>query len=190
MTSRAPRTRAPRRPGVLAITLVGLGGAPALTGCLGGGEIFSTTLMASTSPDEDSEDGDNALLITGAVLLGLSIVGTVVALTADDGGEFSYLQEHQQEVRIALARGDGPFVADLAQSLALPGSLVPHLGAVIRAARPALEPPVASGPVDREGARTFSKELVRALHEDAVIAPYVDRALTVAVEAANTRQSR
>ncbi|MCC6622875.1 MAG: hypothetical protein IT385_16570 [Deltaproteobacteria bacterium] len=191
MRTSALRSRALRRPGVLAITLAGLGGLPALSGgCLGGGELLSTTLIGSTSPEEESEDGDNALLITGAILLGISVVGTVVALTAEDGGDFSYLERHQQEVRIALARGDGPFVADLAQTLALPAPLVPHLGAVVRAARPALEPSVGSGPVDREGARAFARELVRALHDDQTLAPYLDRALTVAVEAHNAARAR
>jgi len=188
MRSRSPRNEnrfAVRRPGALVITLVGLGAGPVLCGaCLGGGEVLSTTLMASTSPEEDSEsDSENALLITGAVLLGLSVTATVVVLTEDGGDDFSYLQKHQQEVRIALARGDGPFVSDLAERLTLPAALVPHLGEVLRAARPALEPPVADGPVDRERANTFSRELVRAIHEAPALTPYLDRALTVAVEA-------
>lgn len=151
-------------------------------------EITSTSaLMQTSSPEDDNSsdaDGSEALLITGAVLIGISVVGTVVAFTASDDDSFSYLERHQQEVRVALAKGDGAFVTDIAQSLKLPHALVSHLGEVLHAARPELEPSLAETRIDRERARAFSKAMVSAIASDPVLAPYVDRALILATTAA------
>ena len=161
----------------LLVTALGLG-------CDGGASLsmVATTTQATSegSKDDSGQTDTSTLLITGAVVLGLSVSGTVVALTEDGSGDFSYLERHQQEVRVALARGDGPFMADLGRGLALPPGLVPHLATVVRRARPELEPPLASGRVDRARARAFSRALVAALDADALLSPYLDRALIVA----------
>jgi len=172
-----PSTRLPKLGAILALAA----SAPA---CLGGEEIFLTTSTAASSPESEGDSSDtDSLLITGAVALGLTVVATLVVVTSDDGGDFSYLREHQQEVRVAIARGDGPFVSDLGQRLGLPSPLLPHLGDVLQAARPALEPPLARGAVDEERARVFSRELVRALHDDPLLAPYLDDTLVIATAA-------
>ncbi|MFO0750716.1 MAG: hypothetical protein U1F43_34360 [Myxococcota bacterium] len=153
-------------------------------GC-GGEELLTTTTTTgsgTSKSDGNGSDGSdtNALLITGAVVLGLSVAATVIALTADDDSSFSYLERHQQEVRVALARGDGPFVGDVAQRLGLPAPLIPHLGRVLRRARPDLEPELAGGHIDKARARAFARALVAALASDPLLAPYLEDALVVA----------
>jgi hypothetical protein len=139
-------------------------------GC-GGGELVSTTMQ--TTSDEtgsDSNDGETALIVIGAVLLVTTAAGLVVFTVAEDVG---YLELHQQDIRRALARGDGAFVSDLAQALALPPPLMPRLQAVLKGARGALDRPLAGIKIDTARAQDFGRELVRVLKADPELAPYL-----------------
>ena len=139
-------------------------------GC-GGGE-FAMTTMETTSKESgsDGNDSDTALIVIGAVLLVTTAAGLVIFTVADD---VSYLELHQQDIRRALARGDGAFVSDLGQALALPPRLMPRLQAVLKDARGTLDRPLAGIRVDAARARVFGSELARVLKADPELAPYV-----------------
>ncbi len=156
-----------RRPWIATATALAMT-ATAL-GC--GGEM-ATTIIATTSQESgsDGNDGDTALIVVGAVLLVTTAAGLVVFTVAEDVG---YLELHQQDIRRALARGDGAFVSDLGQALALPPRLLPRLQAVLKDARGALDRPLAGIKLDTARAQLFGGELVRVLKADPELAPYL-----------------
>lgn len=139
---------------------------------LGCGGEMATTTIATTSQESgsDGNDSDTALIVIGAVLLVTTAAGLVVFTVADDT---SYLELHQQDIRRALARGDGAFVSDLGQALALPPRLMPRLQAVLKDARGTLDRPLAGVKVDAARAQHFGSELVRVLKADPELAPYL-----------------
>ena len=157
-----------RRRWIAAATAIALP-ASAL-GC-GGGEMASTAI-ATTSQESgsDGNDSDTALIVIGAVLLVTTAAGLVVFTVAEDVG---YIELHQQDIRRALARGDGAFVSDLGQALALPPRLMPRLQAVLKDARGTLDRPLAGVKVDTARAQHFGSELVRVLKADPELAPYL-----------------
>jgi|GEM_PF-2979113 len=74
--------------------------------------------------------------------LGLSI-GTTAFFTEGDEATGRPLGE-RREISLAIARGSGPFVTDLAAWLELPPKLLPDLGEALRDARPVLEEALSS----------------------------------------------
>lgn len=143
-------------------------------GC--GPEIASTAAMATseqTSGEESdlSEEDKTAWLVITAILAVTSVVAVVSAVSGE--GMWAYMQEHQQDVRVALAAGDGPFPSDLAQSLSLPEREVSRVAEILRAGRPRLAPHVDDGPLTEAGARAFWAELLTLLAADPVTGPRV-----------------
>jgi hypothetical protein len=113
----APRTS-------LLACLTGLG-----LGCQG-----STGGVVTSGNDEE----------TAALVLTTSAAGTLattgVALTVTDSDRQETYLENRREIAIALARGRGSYVDDLADELGLPEGMVAHLGAVLKARRDRLAP--------------------------------------------------
>ncbi len=105
--------------------LVGL----ALTGC-------------SRMFDASSSESGNAVDDTLALVSSLGSIATSVGTTgmAIDSARTGHALEQRREIKVAIARGQGPFVTDLAAWLALPDAMVPALGKALRDARPVLEP--------------------------------------------------
>lgn len=160
--------------------------AACLIGC--GPEIASSATMATSeqssgSGDSDMSEEDRMAWLVISIILGVTSVGFTIAGIAD-GGMWSYLQGHQQDVRVALASGDGPFPSDLTHGLGLPGHEVSRVAGLLRAGRHALEPYLHATPLDEEDARAFCGELLRLLESDPVTAPRVEaleaRALALA----------
>ncbi|MCC6622461.1 MAG: hypothetical protein IT385_14450 [Deltaproteobacteria bacterium] len=140
-----------------------------------GPEIASTGVTATsggTSGDDgdgsEMSEGDRTAWLVVFVLLGVTTVGGLVAWTVSDE-EMSYLDQHRQDIRVALARGDGPFVRDVAAGLRLPPELVPALGEALRAHRASIEPALAGEEVAPAG---FARALDRAVRADPRLAPY------------------
>lgn len=146
----------------------------------------STASMQATSGEEgggDMSEEDRMAWLVISIILGVTSVGFTVAGVTDEG-MWAYLQEHQQDVRVALASGEGPFPSDLTQSLGLPACEVPRVAEILRAGRPALEPHLRATPLGEEGARAFSSELLARLEADPVTGPRIEalreRALVLA----------
>jgi hypothetical protein len=139
-----------------------------------GPELVLSSSTALTSGDEQESDEDTtAWLVITAIVAVTTIVGLVSALSGND--MLGYMQEHQQDVRRALASGDGPFPSDLTSGLGLPEIEVPRVARILRAGRPTLEPHLADGPITHEGAREFWRELLARLSADPVTGPEVER---------------
>lgn len=85
--------------------------------------------------DADSPLGRTVLISAG---IGLALSFGTLELITGDRSPVGHALEHRREVAIAIARGKGPFVTDLAAWLQLPASLVPKLGEVLRRARDVL----------------------------------------------------
>ncbi|MCC6620775.1 MAG: hypothetical protein IT385_05950 [Deltaproteobacteria bacterium] len=122
----------------------------------------------------DSGTGTALLVLVGLTLIGATIASAVYAL--DQEGAGAYLEKHGREVRLALARGEGTFVHDVAHNLGLAPTEVAHLGRVLRDARGRLEPLVGAGvepgpeaPSMRERGRLFVAELTQVLLADPVL---------------------
>lgn len=146
-----------------------------------GPEIASTAALGSTGQtsgeDSDmSEEDKTAWLVITAILAVSSVVAIVSAVSGE--GMWAYMQEHQQDVRRALAGGGGPFPSDLTQSLGLPRSEVPRVARILREARPRLGPLVDAGPISEEGTREFWSRLLLMLEADPVTGPRVEELRT------------
>lgn len=73
-----------------------------------------------------------------------------------------FMGRYRHEVRVALARGRGTFVSDLAHVLGLPAGQVDELGRLLRSHRSELDPPLTgAGPMEPERVRRFSEVLIR-----------------------------
>lgn len=135
---------------------------------------------SDTSGSGTSGDGDGSsvglYILTGALLLGATtIVGIVLMNNAEP---VAYTTRHERGIRLALARGEGPFVLDVADNLRLPRTLLPTLGRALRASRKTLEVHLVATDADglsRESGRRFAEGLVRALQTEPTLLPYVDR---------------
>jgi len=88
--------------------------------------------VSDTSKDNDARA---AAFSTGsAAALGIGLV----ALLTERGGTGEPVSG-RRDIALAIARGQGPFVSDLAGWLELPESMLPALGECLREARPVLE---------------------------------------------------
>lgn len=141
-------------------------------GCLGimGVAVLSVEL---TAPGQVSADQS---LLTGVALAFLPVDVFLTVVLAEGEVDLSYFDQHRQAIRVAVVRGDGPFVRDLAQALELPAALIPALGEVLQDARPGLEPIlIEDGPFDRDRAWRFATRLVGAIEADERLAPAIGR---------------
>jgi hypothetical protein len=132
----------------LVVTVAALGASP---GC------------ATTTP----EDGLLPPERSGSTYLrSLAGVGIELEQAIELYGEdfMHFMGRYRHEVRVALARGRGAFVSDLAHVLGLPSGQVDELGALLRRHRGELDPPLdGAGPMEPERVRRFSEALVRVI---------------------------
>lgn len=145
----------------------------------GSSDSKSETSGTVTTGDKNAESSSNVglYILTGALLLGATtIVGLVLINQAEP---VAYMTRHERGIRLALTRGEGPFILDVADNLRLPRELLPTLGMTLRNARASLEPHlVADDPeigLTREDGRRFAESLARALHAEPALTPYVSR---------------
>jgi len=145
-------------------------------GC--GPELFATASSGTsnaTSGEESDEmsEGDRMTWLVISIIVAVTTVGFTVAGVTDED-MWSYLNQHQQDVRVALASGDGPFPSDLTQSLGLPAHEVSRVAELLRAGRPALEPHLRTTPLGDDEVRAFCAELLALLEADPVTGPRVE----------------
>jgi hypothetical protein len=97
-----------------------------------------------SSADLMSSDGDGDVSGAAALSSGLGLtLGFFVSGLFTEGDAAGRALESRRELSLAIARGSGPFVTDLAAWLELPPALLPELGQALRDARTALEPALA-----------------------------------------------
>ena len=116
-------TATDRLAGWLAIVTVAVSG-----GC-------SSVDMSSSNANDPAEQAQFFITSFGAIGLG---IGTTAFFTVDPAT--GHPLSDRREISLAIARGSGPFVTDLAHWLELPPRLMATLGETLRAARPVLEP--------------------------------------------------
>lgn len=107
---------------------------------------------AELRPSSDVDDplGESSILsVASSVALGAGFAGL---FTRRPGTGEAVL--YRREIALSIARGQGPFVSDLAAWLSLPEPLLPELGRVLREARPVLEPAL-SEEISVEGFQTL-----------------------------------
>ncbi len=145
---------------------------------LGCGPEFVASTATATSDQSSADDGtseedrDTWLVITAIVVV-TSVVLLVSAFSDDD--MWAYMQEHQRDVRVALASGEGPFPSDLTQSLGLPANEVPRVARILHEGRAWLAPHVDAGPISEDGAREFWGQLLTLLAADPVTGPRIEK---------------
>jgi len=144
---------------------------------LGCGPEFIASSATATS-DESSGNGDtnpedrDAWLVVTAIVVVTSAVLLVSAFSDDD--MWAYMQDHQRDVRVALASGEGPFPSDLTQSLGLPATDVPRVARILHEGREWLAPSVSNGPISEAATREFWGQLLTLLAADPVTGPRVE----------------
>lgn len=81
-----------------------------------------------------SDDDLVASIITTTVGGGVSTTGAVLGLDLSESSDDLWVA-NRRETEIALARGTGPWIDDVAARIALPAGLVPRLGAALHRQR-------------------------------------------------------
>lgn len=159
-----------------------------------GGDDSSINKTAQDSSEQtglDSKDSSSNLASGSTVVVVLvAAVGLIyltVALAAGGKDEEqrekarAFLEQNRRSIKTELARGAGPMVSDLAGILQVPPSEVVRVGVALQARRAALDAPLADATVTLEEADAFAIELLHALNDDPVLAPYVEELRTRAV---------
>lgn len=149
--------------------LIGTGGCTAI----GAGSISSVNLTVG----EDISHSNSAY--TG--ILAFMAAVDVFLLVAQATGEIEIFGQNSRGIETDLARGEGPFIDDLAQALALSKDEVPRLGAQLRRHRATL-----LGAMRQSAAPTVYAENLRTALETALAE---DPALTERLHAARARLS-
>ncbi|HRE90009.1 MAG TPA: hypothetical protein PK095_12825, partial [Myxococcota bacterium] len=84
----------------------------------GSSDSKSETSGTVTTGDKDSSSNVGLYILTGALLLGATtIVGLVLIYRAEP---VAYMTRHERGIRLALTRGEGPFILDVGDNLRLP----------------------------------------------------------------------
>jgi len=150
----------------------GLVAAALLTSSCTGTLLLGASSINVSTPDAKVDFG-SSLFTTVLLVFVPADIFLIVWLVMDGEDAISlerYLERHRQEVRVAVVRGDGPFVRDLAEGLALPEPLIAPLGEALRAHRAALEAPLAEpGPMSRMRAGRFLLALRDAVQSDPLL---------------------
>lgn len=124
--------------------------------------------ITSTSSDEDVAIG--VLVSTGLGLL--STTGGAIITDETDQGPPSARIQDRRAIEIALARGHGAWIADLADEIRLPEGLVGHLGAALKANRAPLSALLADPELE---VGTWRRRLADALCCDRWLYPFAHR---------------
>lgn len=154
----SPRTL--RFPAVLATLAVA---PPACQG------TFAASVVQSSSPHASDEEAGWLVLGVGAGLLAVSATTAVVS----EGAMSAYLDRHCDDVELALARGSGPFVSDVADRLGAGEADLAAIGEALRAARPVLHERLRAAGPGRD--RDFWLAVHDALLASPATAPLVAR---------------
>lgn len=131
--------------------------------------------VTTRGSDQAKTSAVGLYILTGALILGATTLGAVLLLNQSDEPA-AYLRRHDRGIRLALVRGEGPFVLDVADNLGLPPTLLPLLGQTLRGARKTLEPHLVPAPgetIATEDGERFAEALARALEAEPALAPYV-----------------
>ena len=124
--------------------------ALALTGCGAFLEASSGPSVDSSSDSSSSDSGnpvDDTMVLLSSLGSLASSVGTT-GMLIDDKSTGRALR-NRREIAVAIARGQGPFVTDLAQWLQLPDAMLPALGKALRDARPVFDEALSSELTER-----------------------------------------
>lgn len=134
-----------------------------------------TSGTVTTGKEGDNSSSAGLFILTGALLLGATTIVGILLLNRSE--PVAYTTRHERGIRLALTRGEGPFVLDVADNLRLPRDLLPTLGEALRRARSDLEPHLIAVDPERgfttEDGRLFAEKLARALHAEPRLTPYV-----------------
>jgi len=154
-------------------------------GSLGCGPQFIGSSATATSDktsgkDSGSDAERDAWIVITAIVVVTSVVLVVSAFSDDD--MWAYMQDHQRDVRVALANGEGPFPSDLTHSLGLPATEVPRVARILHEGRAWLAPHVDAGPITEVAAREFWGQLLTMLAADPVTGPRIDALKVRALE--------
>lgn len=112
--------------------------------------LFLACAELQPSSDVDDPLGESSLMsIASSLALGAGFAGLFTEPVPTGQALMN-----RREIALAIARGQGPFVTDLAAWLGLPEALLPALGRALREARPVLEPAL-SEEISVEGFQTL-----------------------------------
>jgi hypothetical protein len=133
-----------------------------------------TSGTVSTKGKEGSSNAVGLYILTGALILGATTLGAVLLMSGDEPAK--YVAQHERGIRLALSRGEGPFVLDVADNLGLPQAALPVLANTLRKARADLEPYLLDSDGDgisKVDGQRFVEQLTRTLEHEPTLAPYV-----------------
>ena len=145
---------------------------PGVVGCTA---IVATSALSVNATVGEALIDVKSSLFTGVLLafLPVDILLTVVAASGEDLG--ISLETHRREIRLALARGEGPFIDTLGAAFALDADGRKELRLALLEHRAALDAPLSEdGPVDAMRAQRFTEALVVALRSRPELAAKVD----------------
>jgi hypothetical protein len=154
------------------VLLASLPLAPGVGGCT---VIVTASALSVNATVGEAAIDLKSMMFTG-LLLGFLPIDILLTLAAVDGEDFGIsLETHRREIRLALARGEGPFVDALGAAFALDADGRKDLKLAMREHRAALDKPLAEdGPIDAERAQRFTEALVAALRSRPELAAKVD----------------
>lgn len=139
--------------------------------------VAASNFSVNATVGDPSSAGFDSAVISGLLIGAAAIDVALLVLAAS--GEVVVMNARQTETD--LARGEGPFIDDLAAALALPRDEVPRLGAQLRRHRATL-----LGAIRQSAAPTVYAENLREALETALAE---DPGLTERLHAARTRLS-
>jgi len=122
--------RPPRRSLVTSSIALALASASA-PACQG---TVAASIVQSSSPEASDEEAGWILLGIG---LGMLAISATIAV-ASEGAMSAYLERHETEIAVGLARGSGAFVTEVAQLLHAKSADLPAISQTLREARTTL----------------------------------------------------
>ncbi|TNF32789.1 MAG: hypothetical protein EP329_09215 [Deltaproteobacteria bacterium] len=141
--------------------------------------VAATSLAAGCASFDkggSSEGCEGPLVTVAGVLGGITLAASLLTMEIEYGDAKDYLERRRRPIRVALARGSGLFVDDLATVLELPRDAVPTLGAALQAHQPRLDRWLAAADLTRDDVVGFSDDLRAAIASEPRLTPYVEAA--------------
>ena len=165
-----PRSIGHRRLSLVLLAWVMMG--PVAAGCTG--LVTLASLSVNATVGEAAIDLKSSTF-TGVLLafVPVDIFLTVAATNGEDMG--ISLESHRREIRLALAKGEGPFIDVLGAAFALDDDGRALMQQALREHRAALDAPLAEeGPIDAARAERFTQALLAALRSKAALLPKLE----------------
>jgi hypothetical protein len=143
----------------------------------GSSEDSSETGSDGSNSDVDSGSAEVSTVVV-IIGLGVLLVIGVIELTGiaqrkNAAKARQYLEENRRTVQMALSRGSGPMIDDIAMGLSLPAEHLPRLGTAIQRHRVTLSAYLSDGEVTVDETEGFCVALIGAIDDDPVLAPYL-----------------